>query len=66
MSTLTLAVLALCLLIGPALIVLALDILDVWGWGTETHTISTRDLPNTAPDLTPDPRTSETSTRAGS
>jgi hypothetical protein len=50
MSTLTLAVVALVLLIGPALVVIVLDAGDIWG--TESYTISTRDLPNTAPDLT--------------
>lgn len=52
MSTILLAVLGLILLLGPGLVVIALDALDIFGWGTETHTISTRDLPNTAPDLT--------------
>ena len=56
MSTLALAVVALVLLIGPALVVIVLDASDIWG--TESYTISTRDLPNTAPDLTgtADPR----------
>ena len=36
------------LLIGLGLVVVVLDALP---WGTETYTISTRDLPNTAPDL---------------
>ena len=50
MSTLVLAVLALVLLIGPALVVLVLDARDIFG--TESYTISTRDLHNTAPELT--------------
>ena len=66
MSTLILAVVALVLLLGPALVVLVLDAGDIFG--TESYTISTRDLPNTAPGLTgtPEPgtadRTSDTST----
>ena len=59
MSTLALAVVALVLLLGPALVVIVLDASDIFG--TESYTISTRDLPNTAPDLTtrpaPDMRT---------
>ena len=50
MSTLTYAILALVLLVGPALVVIVLDAGDIWG--SESYTISTRDLPNTAPDLT--------------
>ncbi len=46
MSTLAFAVVALVLLIGPALVVIVLDASDIWG--TESYTISTRDLPNTA------------------
>ena len=61
MSTLTFAVVALVLLIGPALVVIELDASDIWG--TESYTISTRDLPNTAPDLTGTAdRTPDTST----
>jgi hypothetical protein len=61
MSTLTLAVVALVLLIGPALVVIVLDASDISG--TESYTISTRDLPNTAPDLTGTAdRTPDTST----
>jgi hypothetical protein len=65
MSTLVLAAVALVLLIGPALVVIVLDASDIWG--TESYTISTRDLPNTAPGLTGTPptgtagRTSDTS-----
>ena len=55
MSTLTFAVVALVLLIGPALVVIVLDASDIWG--TESYTISTRDLPNTAPGLTGSPLT---------
>ena len=50
MSTPALAALALVLLIGPALVVLVLDAGDIFG--TESYTISTRELPNTAADLT--------------
>ena len=50
MSILALAVLALVLLIGPGLVIVVLDAGDIFG--TESYTISTRDLPNTAPDLT--------------
>ena len=57
MSTFILAVLGLILLIGPGLVVIALDVLDVL-FGAETYTISTRDLPNTAPSLISD-RTAE-------
>ena len=46
MSTLAFAVVALVLLIGPALVIIVLDASDIWG--TESYTISTRDLPNTA------------------
>ena len=61
MSTLAFAVVALVLLIGPALVVIVLDASDIWG--TESYTISTRDLPNTAADLTGTAdRTSDTST----
>ena len=65
MSTLALAVLGLVLLLGPALVVLVLDARDIFG--TESYTISTRDLPNTAPDLagTAD-ATSDSSTQAPS
>ena len=64
MSTLTFAVVALVLLIGPALVVIVLDASDIWG--TESYTISTRDLPNTAPDLTGTAdRTSDTSPDTG-
>ena len=65
MSTLAYAILALMLLIGPALVVIALDASDIWG--TESYTISTRDLPNTAPELTGTAdATSDTSTQAPS
>ena len=61
MSTLVLAVLGLVLLIGPALVVLVLDARDIFG--TESYTISTRDLPNTAPEITGSAdATSDTST----
>ena len=61
MSTLILAVVALVLLIGPALVVLVLDAGDIFG--TESYTISTRDLPNTAPEITGSAdATSDTST----
>ena len=49
MFTLIFAVLALVLLIGPAVVVLVLDATDIWG--TESYTISTRELPNTAARL---------------
>jgi hypothetical protein len=54
MSTPTLAILGLVLLIGPGLVVLALDALDVWTWGVtrrETYSITTRELPNVAADI---------------
>ena len=61
MSTPALAVLALVLVIGSALVVLVLDVSGIWG--TESYTISTRDLPNTAPGLTgPADRTPDTRT----
>jgi len=63
MSTLVLAVVALVLLIGPALVVIVLDASDIWG--TESYTISTRDLPNTAAGSTTTDTTSNTSTSAG-
>ena len=63
MSTLTLAILALALLIGPALVVLVLDASDIWG--TESYSISTRELPNIASDLagTADRTSNDTETR---
>ena len=52
-----------CALIGLGLLLVVLDALP---WGTETYTISTRDLPNTATDLAAAPdndNNSDTHTR---
>ena len=48
MNTPLIVLCALTVLTGLGLTVLALDALP---WGTQTHTISTKDLPNTALDL---------------
>jgi hypothetical protein len=48
MNTPLIVLCALAVLIGLGLVVVVLDALP---WGTDTYTISTEDLPNTAPDL---------------